>query len=75
MTIFCQHLQKRVGKWQNLEVLFLHRVAISRESLRLEQTGNAKTELVDFDRIEDFHRIDVNLFSKLPNSRQRLKRV
>ena len=40
-----------------------------------EQTGNAKTELVDLDRIEDFHRIDVNLFSKLPNFRQRLKRV
>jgi hypothetical protein len=34
-----------------------------------EQTGNAKTELVDRDQIEDFHRIDVNLFSKLPNSR------
>jgi hypothetical protein len=40
-----------------------------------EQTGNAKTELVDLDQIEDFHRIDVNLFGKLPNSRQRLKRV
>ncbi len=74
MAIICQQLQKRVGNWQNLEVSLLQDRYIAR-AYSSEQTGNAKTELVDLDRIEDFHRIDVNLFSKLPNFRQRLKRV
>ena len=74
MAIICQQQQKRVGKWQNLEVSLLQDRYIARV-YSSEQTGNAKTELVDLDRIEDFHRIDVNLFSKLPNFRQRLKRV
>jgi len=35
MTIICQQLEKRVGKWQNLEVSLLHSVAIYCESLQL----------------------------------------
>ena len=74
MAIICQQQQKRVGKWQNLEVSLLQDRYIAR-AYGSEEPGNAKADLIDLDRIEDFHIIDINLFSKLPNFRQKLKRV